>query len=130
VNADGKSDLVTSTQTKIAVLAGNGDGTFQKTVHYPSGRGQVSPAVKAGDFNSDGDLDLAVADSVSSGVNSTLTLFPGSGDGVFVSHLNFLASKGPGPSSVATGDFNGDGKLDVALANLTNNRISVFLQTQ
>ena len=59
-NADGKIDLVTGNiQSKdISVLLGNGDGTFQPVVSYPTG-GAVGGLV-AGDFNGDDKLDIAV----------------------------------------------------------------------
>jgi len=43
----------------------------------------------------------------------------------FLDHVDFAA--GSGPISVAVGDFNGDGKLDLALANRDSNNVSVLI---
>src|SRR6266849_2697597 len=81
-----------------------------------------SPAsVAVGDFNSDGRLDLAVANRGS----DIVSVFFGNGDGSFQTGQNFAV--GPSPSSVAVGDFNGDGWLDLAVANYSSNDISVLL---
>src|SRR2546428_586060 len=74
----------------------------------------VSPlSVAVGDFNGDGHLDLAVANSDSDNVSVLL----GNGDGSFQTARNFPT--GSLPRSVAVGDFNGDGHLDLAVANNT-----------
>jgi len=51
----------------------------------------------------------------------------GNGDGTFQAALNFAVGRGPG--SVAVGDFNGDGKLDVAVVNHDSGTVSVLLNT-
>jgi hypothetical protein len=77
-------------------------------------------SVASGDFNSDGVLDLAVANSSS----SSLSVFLGNGDGTFQAATNF--GVGGVPRSVAVGDFNGDGKLDLVTANESND-VSVLI---
>jgi uncharacterized repeat protein (TIGR01451 family) len=80
---------------------------FANAVTYPVG---TSPsAVIVADFNGDGKLDLAVANSGSNNVSVLL----GNGDGTLKPSMNFSA--GNGPSAIAVGDFNGDGKLDLAV---------------
>ena len=64
-----------------------------------------------GDFNGDGRLDLAVANSSS----NTVSILLGNANGTFQAAQNFAT--GAGPMSVAVGDFNKDGKLDLATAN-------------
>ena len=49
----------------------------------------------------------------------------GNGNGTFQAAVNYAA--GLSPSSVAVGDFNGDGKTDLAVANLASNNVSVLL---
>ncbi|PYJ96801.1 MAG: VCBS repeat-containing protein [Verrucomicrobia bacterium] len=124
-NGDGKSDLAVAitgtypayTNGGVSVLLGKGDGTFEAAVNYGAGTNPVSVAV--GDFNGDGKLDLAVANQgatpVSNQSRGTLSVLLGNGDGTFQAAVNYDA--GTGPASVAVGDFNGDGKPDLAVAN-------------
>src|SRR6266513_2774300 len=116
-NSDGMPDLAVangdpfSTNGAVSVLLGNGDGSFQAGVNYGAGLFPVSVAV--GDFNSDGKLDLAVANAGSFQNHYTdgnVSVLLGNGDGTFQVAVNFTA--GTKPDFVATGDFNGDGKLD------------------
>jgi hypothetical protein len=82
----------------------------------------TNPAsVAVGDFNGDGKLDLAVANSASNNVSVLL----GNGDGTFQAAVNYAV--GTNPASVAVGDLNGDGKLDLAVANIGSNNVSVLL---
>jgi hypothetical protein len=75
-----------------------------------------------GDFNGDGNQDLAVANAGS----ANLSILLGDGAGHFGAAMNFGA--GTGPLSVAVGDFNGDGNQDLAVANASSNHISIFLR--
>jgi hypothetical protein len=93
----------------VSILLGNGDGTFQAARNYPTGT--YSDAVAVGDFNSDGVLDLAVANYVSNNVSVLL----GNGDGTFQAARNVPA--GSHPQSVAVGNFTGNGILDLAVAD-------------
>jgi FG-GAP-like repeat len=100
-NRDGKLDLVvadagSSIGTTISVLPGNGDGTYQTAVGYPAGAEPISVAVA--DFNSDGKLDLVVADfGVDSG--NTVSLLLGNGDGSFQMPTAYTVGTGPGLGS-------------------------------
>src|SRR5207245_261548 len=85
----------------------------------------------------DGKLDLAVvnAGNGQASTNGTISLLLGKGDGTFQAAVDYGA--GTNPVSLVVGDFNGDGKLDLAVANLgsyvrnigiyTNSAISVLL---
>src|SRR5437773_2102656 len=111
-NADSKLDLVVAVGSAgVSVLLGNGDGTFQPPLTFGAGSGASASdsSVAVGDFNADGRLDLAVANSDSNNVSVLL----GNGDGTFQAPLTFGA--GSGASSVAVSDFNGDGKLDLVV---------------
>jgi hypothetical protein len=116
-NGDGKQDLaVTNYGGTVSVLLGNGDGTFQTAVNYAAGGANYSVAV--GDFNGDGKPDLAVANNTYpyyTYPNGKVSVLLGKGDGTFQPAVNFAT--GGQSASVAVGDFNGDGKPDLAVAN-------------
>jgi len=113
------------------VLLGNGDGSFQAPASYSAGRIPYSVAV--GDFNGDGKPDMAVA-SLGDGpafTNGSVSVLLGNGDGTFRTAVSYRTD--PGPVSVAVGDFNGDGNLDLVVANygsgpgFTNGSVSILL---
>jgi hypothetical protein len=127
-NEDEKPDLVIVNQCQtgsncsgtVTVLLGNGDGTFQAPPSYASG-GYDADSVAAGDLNGDGKLDLVVANlcqnnNCGHGNNGTVSVLLGNGDGTFQAAQDY-ATGGFGSSSVAIGDFNGDGSADVVVAN-------------
>jgi hypothetical protein len=111
LNGDGNLDLVASNGSNgIAVLLGNGNGTFQSPQTFPTG-GVFPESIALGDFNNDGKVDVVTA-NFSSGVASLSILF-GNGDGTFQPFQSFPLDTTP--SWITVGDFNGDGKLDVAV---------------
>jgi hypothetical protein len=116
-NGDGKQDVAVTNQqdAAITVLLGNGDGSFQPGVNYSVG--DHPAGIVAGDFNQDGVLDLAVANPSDSAnqPDNTVFILLGSGDGTFKPPTAFQT--GPGPLRLAVGDFNRDGKLDLAVAD-------------
>jgi hypothetical protein len=118
-NGDGKLDLVVA-DGYVAVLLGNGDGTFQAPVNYNVG----GYAVAVGDFNGDGKLDLAAANFGQPNSNGSVTVLLGNGDGTFQPTGSY--GVGSRPNSVAVGDFNGDGKSDLAVANAGSGSVSVL----
>jgi hypothetical protein len=125
LNGDSKLDLaVTNLMGKtVAILLGNGDGTFLPKVAYPTTNGASSGpnAMTTGDFNADGKVDLAITEQSINRVSILL----GNGDGTFQSPLEF--STGNFAAGVAAGDFNGDNRLDLAVANQTDSTVSVML---
>jgi hypothetical protein len=119
-NGDGIADLAIShggiDAGAVSISLGNGDGTFQPEVSYATG--SVADSVAVGDFNGDGILDLAVANSYGSGAPvpyGTVSILLGNGDGTFQPAVSYDANSYPG--AVAVGDFNGDGALDLVVAN-------------
>jgi len=128
-NGDHAPDLVVTNgaDNTVSVLLGNGDGTFQTAKTYAT---EYTPAsVTVGDFDHNGMLDLAVANSCGSDPAckqvGTVSVLLGNGDGTFQSAVDY--SVGKSPVSVATGDFNGDGKLDLVVANKLDSTVSVLL---
>jgi hypothetical protein len=119
-DGDGKLDLATLYNnslagTGVAVLLGNGDGTFQAAVSYPTG-GVAAYSIAVGDFNGDGKPDLALANQGSrlgSYTDGGVSVLLGNGDGTFQPVVNYDA--GSRLYSVTVGDFNGDGKPDLAV---------------
>lgn len=126
-NGDGKLDLVVANEGGLmSVLLGNGDGTFQAAVNYDA----VGPeSVVVGDFNGDGKLDFAVADVTDCRVGPcpSLEVFLGKGDGTFQPGEVFTVPSRSVGHSVELGDFNGDGKLDLVVANPAERSVSVLL---
>jgi hypothetical protein len=108
-NGDTTPDLVAANLQlgTVAVLLGNGNGTFTAEQEYPVGSRPLSVAV--GDFNRDGRADLAVANSMSG-----ISVLLGNGNGGFNAKPEMPDDVGP--QTVAVGDFNRDGRPDLAAA--------------
>jgi len=132
LNQDGNPDLIVTSlferQDNIAVLIGNGDGTFQPPVYYTAGdrRNPLidSGWIVAGDFNNDGFPDLAAV-SATSDNNPAVFILLNRGDGTFGPPRGYPASAGAW--NLATGDFNRDGNLDIVVANVLDNSVGVYL---
>jgi len=95
---------------------------FKPHVDYAVGPSPFSIAI--GDFNGDGHPDLAVVNSAA-GANNGLSILLGNGDGTFKAHVDYAA--GLYAHSVIVGDFNRDGKLDLAIVNTTQNTLNILL---
>ncbi len=126
-NNDGKLDYVTANNgnntTTLGIALGNGDGTFKTptTIAIPCGALYVA----TGDFNGDGKTDMAVASANCSPGTNGVSIFLGNGDGTFTAK-GTLTSPLSNPFSVAVGDFNGDGKLDLAVVDRGASTDAVF----
>ena len=141
-NGDGKLDIITSYgfgQQRGAVLLGNGDGTFRELPGqtfsdgklFPSGVGVFPSAIVVADLNGDGKLDAVFGygdQGAQDGVHNDYQMVSvclGNGDGSFQPAM--AIGVGERPSSVALGDFNGDGKPDLAVANETSNNVTALI---
>lgn len=126
VNGDDRLDLVVANDCgssalcasgTVAVLLGNGDGTFQTAVTYDSG-GYSAQFVAVADVNGDGKPDVLVANgcfSSSDCTYGTVGVLLGNGDGTFRTAVTY--SGGLGVRSVVVGDLNGDNKPDLVITN-------------
>jgi ankyrin repeat protein len=133
LNGDGKLDLVVanSGSATVSVLL-NTTATGAATPSFAAKRdfatGEVPASVTVGDLNGDGKLDLAVANFNSATVSVLLnTTDPGAATPSFAAKQDF--AMGASPASVTGGDLNGDGLLDLAVANEDSNTVSVLLNT-
>jgi hypothetical protein len=102
-NNDGRADLATD----AGVLLGNGDGTFQTDLSASLGR-----PIVVGDFNHDGNIDVIGGDGF---YNGYFYLSLGKGDGTFQNPVSYQVPDCGTVYSLAVGDFNRDGSLDVAI---------------
>lgn len=124
-NGDGNMDLATanSNSNNISVLLGNGLGSFSAATNFSVGVGDMPNSITSADFNGDGKMDLATAGSA---VNTNNIIYVRLGNG-----LGSFSTSGSGfnrPSySIISADFNGDGKMDLAVVNPQDNEVSVFI---
>jgi uncharacterized repeat protein (TIGR01451 family) len=111
-NKDGNSDLAGAAGLGLAVALGNGAGGFGPAINSPVGDRGPSRLVVA-DFNGDGNADLGTTNSFQT--TQDVSVFLGNGTGSFSLGPAYLT--GPGPRDLTAGDFNGDGKPDLIVAD-------------
>jgi uncharacterized repeat protein (TIGR01451 family) len=126
-NGDGKPDLAVtnSGDNSVTVLLGDGSGGFTRATGQPPSTESFPAFLVVGDFDGDGNQDLAVANSANS--SNSVTVLLGDGSGGFVPAQGSPFEVGFSPFSLAVGDFNGDGKPDLAVANSVSNSVTVLL---
>jgi Big-like domain-containing protein/VCBS repeat protein/FG-GAP repeat protein len=124
VNKDGKPDLLVSSGCEnpiicptggVGVLLGNGDGTFKNAVVYLSG-GIDAKSLAVADVNKDGNLDLLVANENSNGLNGTVGVLFGNGDGTFQTAKTYDCGAQE-TDWIAAADVNLDGNIDLIVSN-------------
>jgi hypothetical protein len=126
-NSDNKADLVVASYGgTIGVLAGNGSGGFAEAITFSSG-GYSPRSLAIADFNGDGKPDVAVAHfGVFPDYPGSVTVLLGKDDGSLEDAVVF-SSGGRGAQSIAAGDFNKDGKPDLAVTNYHEGTIGTLL---
>jgi uncharacterized protein (TIGR03437 family) len=129
INKDGILDIAGPSNGTLAVLLGNGDGTFHTA--NPATVGSNPETAVTADFNKDGNPDVAVLNAGTIGTPSdpgSISVLLGNGTGIFPKTVTLAA--GVNPRAIATGDMNNDGKPDLIVAtgsSATAFQISVFL---
>src|SRR5262249_13347763 len=130
-NGDGRIDLAVANEypNTVSVLLGKGDGTFQ--AQPPDAVGPLPFDLVTGDFNGGGRMGLAVANfrsadyAMNSAFGLAVPVLLGNGDGSFQAQVPFAV--GTRPVALVSGEFNGDGRTDLAVANSADNTVSVLL---
>jgi hypothetical protein len=129
INGDGKQDLIVGTVTggsgaKIAVLAGNGNGTFAAPAMFDTYT--WSTKLFLSDIDGDGKPDLVILHAA---YDAPLTVMQGNGDGTF--HQEMVLNAGDTPVDAVAADFTGDGRPDLAVLDQSfegdgNSYVAVF----
>ena len=127
-NADGNQDFAVTNfkDNTLSLFLGNGDGTFKQATGspFPLPTTTTGPiAMTSADFNSDGNLDLALVNETTNNV----TILLGNGNATFALATGSPFAVGKFPVAIASADLNGDSHTDLVIVNQTDNTISVLL---
>ena len=125
VNNDGKGDLCVLVGGSVSVGLGNGDGTFQTFRSFGNQGFTTQSSLVIADLDKDGNADVIVAGNYVSNFGNVAVLL-GRGDGTLQTNVTYdTPDTDTITGNVATGDFNGDHRADVAV--LVNGSATIFL---
>lgn len=135
LNHDGRVDFVVAgaqpgnqTGNYFQAFLGDGAGHFALAQTTPLGKGNLKGEISLGDFNEDGNIDLAYpVTGIQDPDNSSHTVLIYFGDGTGKFTAGPILDVGNEPHSVITRDFNRDGHLDLVVSNRTDGTVSLFL---
>jgi hypothetical protein len=111
----------------LNILLGCGDGAFNQAPIPEQGYLPTSSMAAVGDFNGDGKLDLAVTSAGYTGPQDVVNIFLGNGDGTFTAAPTPTFPTGAAPQAISVADVNGDGKLDLIIANNQGASLTILL---
>ena len=107
----------------IGILLGLSNGRFTSLKTFSTGYDSDPRSLAIGDFNNDSVQDIAVAHFGTSNIG----VFIGYGNGSFQSQIIYTTGSHSNPYDIATGDMNGDNRLDILLVNAGGHSLGVFL---
>ena len=124
-NGDGKADLaiVNETSNNVAVLEGNGDGTFKEFPRSPLAVGSFPVAIASGTLAGSTGPALAIANQN----DNSVSVYLGNGDGSFATSSQSPLATSSAPSGVAIADFAQQSNGGIAVTNRSSGTVSVFL---
>ena len=128
LNGDGITDLLIANQAtnNVTLLLGKGDGTFAPAAASPISTGKGPSGIVIADFNGDRKRDFAVTNLN----DNSISIFLGDALGGFTPAPGspFLLPGGAqGPAALVAAEFDGNGKMDLAVVNRTTNNVSILL---
>jgi len=119
LNSDGKLDLLGVANDGIRVAFGQGNGLFGANTSYPATSTEHPYSGALGDMNSDGKPDLVVLNAPAEG---KISVRLNQGNGTFGPKIDYAVN--PTNGGLVLGDFNGDGKLDVAASGFSSFKVN------
>ncbi|CAF0975299.1 unnamed protein product [Rotaria sp. Silwood1] len=123
-NQDGNLDIVVANKGNeyIRVFIGHGNGTFTEKISYWTSTNSSVVWIIVDDFNNDHIPDLAIA----SQYNDEIEILLGYGNGLFRNATKYSTGYYSSPYSIAAGDLNNDGSIDIAVTNQDTKNIGIF----
>jgi hypothetical protein len=125
LDGDGDRDLAVTNQVSndVTILRNNGSGNFVQPASSPEPAGSTPASIVAADLDGDGDRDLAVADHTPT---NNVTILKNTGHGNFFQASSSPESAGDSPSSMVAADLDGDGDVDLAVANQQSFNVTIL----